>query len=146
MTTASSSSHVRVTRINAEKRLVTGWAYVAEDADGNQVVDFGRAILPASVLEEGAIDFMRRNTQLTSGIMHMKDSVGNKIQAGVLVESFVFTREKWAALGGKPPGAPTAGWLVTSYVENDAVWEDIKRGILPEFSISATAEVRYLDA
>ena len=56
----------------------------------------------------------------------------------VLIESMVFTKEKQAALG-LPEGTVPEGWWIGFYVTDDDVWEKVKSGEYPMFSIEGEA-------
>ena len=55
-----------------------------------------------------------------------------------LVESCVFTQDKKAALG-IPDDALPVGWWIGFKVTDDEVWEKVKSGEYPMFSIEGTA-------
>ncbi len=57
----------------------------------------------------------------------------------VLVESVVFTEEKMKAMG-IPEGTLPVGWWIGFFVTDDDVWEKVKNGTYPMFSIEGEAE------
>lgn len=117
----------KVAKADEEQRLIFGWASVVE-ISGQEVVDRQGDIISPEELESAAYDFVLSSR--AHG--HMHDVTGT----GQLVESMVFTKEKQAALGidiGK------VAWWVGFYVESDDVWDALKRGELPEFSIGGKA-------
>lgn len=136
------SERLSIVRVEADKRLVTGWLYVAEDENGVQVEDLKRAICPPEVLYDAAVEYSRDCGVMS--VMHRRDQGGQPVQVGRLCFSMVFTREIWDQLGGKPAKAPQCGWLVTYYVDDDATWEAVKRGDYPDLSFAGSAEVEYL--
>jgi hypothetical protein len=123
--------------------MVFGWAYISRDKDGEQITDFKRAIIPGEVLEEAAYDHVLNSRIM--GVLHAEGSDGEPIEIGRMVESMMFTPEKWAALGGKPTGAPDCGWWTGHYIPNPEIWDAFKRGDLPHLSVSGIAEVEYID-
>ena len=70
-----------------DKFLVYGWASVANDKDGNPVVDSQGDIISIQELEKAAFGFVRFNG--TGAAMHQVMGVGT------VVESIVFTPEKF---------------------------------------------------
>lgn len=57
----------------------------------------------------------------------------------VLVESVVFTEEKMQAMG-IPAGTLPIGWWIGFKVTDEDVWEKVKDGTYPMFSIEGEAE------
>ena len=100
-----------------EKRLAFGWAS-AED------------IIDPDTLENAAYEFVRLYRE--GGEMHERGD------CAVLVESVVFTKEKMAAMG-IPEGTLPTGWWIGFYITDDEVWEKVKSGEYPMFSIEGTA-------
>ncbi len=88
---------------DAPRRLVTAWAYQTVLKDGTRVVDHSGEFIESADLETAALEFMRASREASDD--HGPD------QAGEVLESLVFTKEKLEALGvaGKLP----EGWLVT---------------------------------
>ena len=82
-------------------------------------------------LEEAAYEYVRLYRD--GGEMHERGGVA------VLVESVVFTEEKIAAMG-IPAGILPVGWWIGFKVLDKAVWEKIKDGTYPMFSIEGEAE------
>ena len=120
------------TKLDDDRRLAFGWAYVAEE-DGQVVVDHSgdfvdKAALPS--LEEAAYDYV-----LTS---READEMHEKL-TGVaqLVESFMLTPEKAAAMGIT---TKRYGYWVGFKVADDAVWAKVKDGTYKGFSIRGTGE------
>ena len=59
--------------------------------------------------------------------------------AAVLIESVVFTEEKMQAMG-IPAGTLPIGWWIGFKVLDEEVWEKVKDGTYPMFSIEGEAE------
>ena len=59
--------------------------------------------------------------------------------AAVLIESVVFTEEKMKAIG-IPEGTLPVGWWIGFKVLDEDVWEKVKNGKYPRFSIEGEAE------
>ena len=120
----------QVEKMDPDQCLVFGWASVIE-IDGETVIDKQGDIIPASSLEPAAYDFVLNSRQ--QGDMHDTMNVGR------LVESFVFTHEKQAALG---IDLKKVGWWVGFKVDSPELWAAHKRGERPEFSIGGAAVSR----
>ncbi len=113
-------------KVDVDKRLVTGWFSVIKE-DGEVVKDKQDDVILEDTLEKAAHQFMQESRM--GGHMH-------ETEAGGIVESIVFTEEKQKLLGidlGK------VGWFGTYKVFDDEVWEKVKSGDLPSFSIAGKA-------
>jgi hypothetical protein len=126
---------VPISKRNDEKQYAFGWASVCSDEKGNLVIDKdnrqgqnGDIIEPAEI-EKAAYDFVKHGRG--SREMH------TGIASGDIIESMVFTKEKYEALG-LPQGKQ--GWWIGLHVKNNSTWEKVKSGELPEFSIHGTCE------
>lgn len=120
---------VPVAKLDEERRLVTGWASIANDAQGRPVIDAEGDIIPVVELEKAAHDLMLSGGAGKTDDMHQRFGVGD------VVESLVVTAEKRAALG---LGTGPAGWIVTMKVNDDKTWADVKAGKKLELSIYGT--------
>lgn len=113
-----------------EKRLAFGWASISQDESGTELVDLAEDIIDPDTLENAAYEFVRLYRE--GGEMHERGD------CAVLVESVVFTKEKMAAMG-IPEGTLPTGWWIGFYITDDEVWEKVKSGEYPMFSIEGTA-------
>lgn len=113
-----------------EKRLAFGWASISEDENGAALVDLSEDVIAPETLENAAYEFVKLYRE--GGEMHKRGD------CAVLVESVVFTKEKMAAMGILEGTLPT-GWWIGFYVTDDEVWEKVKSGEYPMFSIEGTA-------
>lgn len=122
---------IPITKLAGEQQLVTGWASVVEDANGNPIVDLQGDLIPIEELERAAHEALLDGGKDKGGDMHESMRVAD------IVESFVVTREKRAALGfGEGP----AGWVVTLKIKDKDLWSQIKSGEKLELSIAGEAE------
>jgi len=119
----------RIHKVDDERRLVFGWAYVAKTAGGDQVTDHSGDEVDPENLEEVAYDY----------VLHSRDGGEMHVAKGVsrLVESLVVTKEKLSGMGLAEDALP-AGWWVGFRVDDDAVWKRVKDGELAMFSIGGT--------
>lgn len=114
-----------VAKLDEERRIVYGWAYVVKDAEGRQVVDHsGDLVVDEQNLEDVATDYVLKSRE--GDVMHDMDP------KAVLVESFVLTPEKAEKMELVAKGA---GWWVGFKVLDDDVWKRVKSGELRMFSI-----------
>lgn len=112
-----------ITKAEPDKKLVFGWASVAE-IGGKLVVDKQNDIITPAELEKAAYEFVLYSR--TQGDMHDRKGVGR------LVESFMFTKQKQDLLG---IDLGLQGWWVGFKVDDESLWNAIKSGERPEFSI-----------
>ena len=108
--------------------IAFGWASVVAKA-GEEVIDRQADILDMPSLESAVYAFMADVRE--TGAMHETFGIGK------VVESFMATEEKLAALGMT---SEKTGWLVGVKIEDAAVWEKIVSGEYAGFSIGGLAE------
>lgn len=121
--------------INADKRQVFGWAYVANSADGSVVVDHSGDVVKIDELEKASYEFVKSSRK--AGEMH------ERIGVGTLIESMIFTKEKQELLGIEK-GYIHEGWWVGFEVEQE-VFDKIKSGEYKAFSIGGTGKRRVIE-
>jgi len=124
----------------ADKKQVFGFLYVSEDKDGARVEDLAGATIAPRDLEDAAYEFVL-NTRIM-GDMH-EGELSEPIKFGRLIESFMITPEKLAAMGITDGQAYKSAWWVGFQVDDDAVWDKIKNGERLDFSLRGIAEVFY---
>ena len=124
----------KIQKADDDQRLVFGWASVAADRDGVPVVDSQGDLISIAELERGAYNFVEFYRE--GGEMHERTGVAR------LVESVVFTPEKFAAMGISAGTLPY-GWWLGLRVLDEGVWQKVKDGRYTMFSIGghATREV-----
>ena len=115
-----------------EKRLVFGWASVAERVDGETVVDWQDDIVEIDELEAAAYDFVQFYREGSD--MHERGG----FDIAVLIESVVFTAAKLEALG-IPAGTVPHGWWIGMKCIDDDVWARVKDGTYSMLSIEGNA-------
>lgn len=121
----------RIQKANDEKMQAFGWANVSIEEDGNVVEDWQGDIVEPRELEKAAYDFVRFYRE--GGEMHERGG------AATLIESVVLTAEKMDAMG-IPRGTLPIGWWIGFQVTDTEVWEKVKDGTYPMFSIEGQAE------
>jgi hypothetical protein len=121
-----------IVKTDDEQRLVFGWASVAALADGALLEDHQGDVIEPAELERAAYDFAEHHRAINE--MHAGADVG------ALVESFVVTPDKLAAMGFPPEVAKGMGvrhWIGARV--SPEVFAKVKAGQLRMFSIEGTA-------
>lgn len=121
----------KIAKSDDDKHLAFGWANVAIRADGEEIEDWQEDIIEPEELENAAYQYVLLFRE--GGEMHERGG------AAVLVESVVFTEEKMQAMG-IPAGTLPIGWWIGFKVTDEDVWEKVKDGTYPMFSIEGEAE------
>ena len=114
-------------KLDDERRLAFGWAYVAED-DGSVVIDHSGDVVDKAALtdlEDAVYDYVLESRE--GDEMHVRTTGVAK-----LVESVLVTPDKLAAMGLS--GGRT-GWWVGFKVIDPTVWAKVKDGTYSMFSI-----------
>lgn len=124
----------QVLKVDNEERLVYGWASVISE-NGKTLVDRQGDVISAPTLTKAVNKFMQHVR--VGKEMHS----GNQI--GVVVNSWVFTKELNKAIGVQ---SGREGWVVAFKVFDDDVWEKVKSGELSAFSIGGRARKENWDA
>lgn len=131
-TTAAYGVSLQIVRKDAARHVVYGWAYVAKDADGVQVVDHsGEFVATVEELEKTFHEFMKESRD--SGENHDGNDHGN-----VVVECVVFTKAKLAAMGIPEGVVPMGAWVGVDV--GAETFAKVKDGDLLAFSIEGSAE------
>lgn len=120
-----------ISKAREDAQLVSGWANVAIDKDGNAPLDWQDDVIAPETLEKAAMNFML--DYRGSGEMHKGNS------KGTVVESIVLTKEKQRAMG-IPEGVVPEGWFITVKVHDPEVFAKVKDGTYRMFSIQGTAK------
>ena len=121
----------KIAKSDDDKHLEFGWANVSIRADGEEIEDWQEDIIEPEELENAAYQYVLLYRE--GGEMHERGG------AAVLVESVVFTEEKMQAMG-IPAGTLPIGWWIGFKVTDEDVWEKVKDGTYPMFSIEGEAE------
>lgn len=127
----------KIMKSDDEKMLAFGWASVSMRIDGELIEDWQQDIVEPEELETAAYEYVRLYGD--GGEMHERGGVA------VLIESAVFTEEKMRIMG-IPAGTLPVGWWIGFKVLDKEVWEKVKDGTYPMFSIEGEAERIAIDA
>lgn len=120
----------KIHKSDDDEMLAFGWANVAITAEGEQVTDLQEDIVDPDVLEHAAYNFVEFYRE--GGEMHERGG------CAVLVESIMFTKEKMAVMG-IPEGTLPEAWWIGFRVTDPDVWDKVKSGEYPMFSIEGEA-------
>lgn len=123
-------SRFKIQKSNDDKMLAFGWASVAIRTTGETVNDYQNDILDPEELEEEAYKYVEFYGD--GGEQHERGG------AATIIESIVFTKEKKFALGLTESSLPEA-WWIGFHVHDPEVWEKVKDGTYPMFSIEGEA-------
>ncbi len=121
-------SEGQILKFDDEQRLVYGWASVVTEK-GVPVVDRQGDIISPATLERAVSKFMEH--------VRVGKEMHSGNQVGVIVHSWPMTKELSAAVGIE---CDREGWLVAYKVYDDSVWEKVKSGDYPAFSIGGRAK------
>ena len=124
------SGMFKIHKADEDKHLAFGWAHVAIREDGEQIQDLQGDVIDPEVLENAAYRFVLMYRE--GGEMHERGD------CAVLVESVMFTKEKMLAMG-IPEGTVPEGWWIGFFVTDEEVWQKVKSGEYPMFSIEGEA-------
>ena len=136
-------------KFDDDKRQAFGWASIVE-VNGRPVVDLQGDLITPDDLEIAAYSFVRKSR--VGGSQHARDEYDRPIQAGELIESKVWTDEKYEAFaksGGVPyetfANAPR-GWEAGFQYDDEPTWIDIRTGRKTGFSIHGRGKRVPVDA
>lgn len=118
----------KVFGVDEEQRIVWGWASVAT-VGGKYLVDRHGDVMTAKTMLQAANRFMEKTR--TAKTEHYGAPVG------VVLHSLPLTNEIAAALGIK---TDKEGWIIGMKIYDDGVWEMVKRGEFPAFSIGGNGK------
>lgn len=121
----------KIMKSDDEKMLAFGWASVSMRLDGEVIEDWQQDIVEPEELERAVYDYVLLYRE--GGEMHKRGGTA------VLIESVVFTEEKMQAMD-IPAGTLPIGWWIGFKVLDEEVWEKVRNGTYPMFSIEGEAE------
>ena len=116
-----------------------GGSSISENVGPEHLINVKRianGLIEPDELEQAAYNFVQFYRE--GGEMHERGG------CAVLVESVIFTKEKMAAMG-IPEGVVPEGWWIGFKVTDDEVWEKVKDGTYPMFSIEGEAVREEVD-
>jgi hypothetical protein len=121
-----------ITKIDEDKRLVFGWASIIKDTEGKVLLDRQNDFIDSEdELEKSAYTYVLHSRD--GGEMHVRKGVST------MVESVVLTKEKQESLG-IPAGTVPIGWWIGFRVNDERVWDEVKKGGYAGFSVHGTGQ------
>jgi cation transport regulator ChaB len=124
-----------ITKLDEEQQMVFGWGYVCRRKDGSLVVDHSGEVVSIKEIEKAAYDYCLHARDMKQ--MHRGDVRGS------LIELFVSTKEKRAAMGIAEGQLPDGLWLGFK-IHDEQAWKDVKSGRTRMFSLGGRAQRREL--
>lgn len=124
---------VPIAKIDDDRRMVYGWAYVTQDEHGADVTDHSGQFTSIAEIEKAAESFME--VSRVGGAVH-------KYKAGGVRHSLVITDEVASILGIV---SKQRGWFIGVHVADDDAWGKVKDGTYQAFSIAGDATVEVID-
>lgn len=123
----------KIAKQNEDQQIIFGWANVAVNKSGEQLVDWQGDMIDPEELEKAAYEHVLEFRE--TGERH-DPALRSK---GRLIESVVFTKEKMAAMG-IPEGTVPEGWWVGYKIDDSDTWSKIKKGEYRMFSIDGSGK------
>ena len=117
-------------KVDEDKRQVFGWCSITK-VDGQPVVDRQGDYIPLDEVEKSAYDYVVKSRK--GGDMHKREGE-LPLHASDMIESFVVTPDKLEQMGLEKDALPH-GWWIGFKVNNDNLWEEVKKGDKLHFSI-----------
>ena len=125
---------VPIAKVDLERRLFGGWAYIAHARDGSQVVDLSGDIVDTPEAWQALEDaFVEYAVDSRSG-----DLDHEEFGASDLVELFIADDRKASALGlpaGSLPQGVYASFRARTSPAGRRLWEGVKNGTIRSLSI-----------
>ena len=132
MSDKSEIASAKIVKVDDDKRLVFGWASIIKDEYGKILLDRQDDFIDSEdELENAAYDYVLKSRD--GGEMHVRRGVSK------MVESVVFTEEKQRAMG-IPVGSMPTGWWIGFKVNDNSVWNQVKKGEYAGFSVHGTGK------
>lgn len=127
-------------KLNAEQRIVGGWAVLCTDDEGRHIIDQQGDLLRIDTLERAVNKaFIESSGQGKGGMMH--EAYGK----ATVMQNLVTSPDELRLFGFDVASGPS-GWLVKMKIHDDELWDEIKSGRLTELSIAGTAKRIPIDA
>jgi hypothetical protein len=120
--------------ISEDKHIISGCAMLADTPIFRSDATFGDYYVAFSkdTIVKIVQKYFKKGYQNNVNLMHDP----NQIESGVtMFESFISDKSRGIAPMKGFEDAPDGSWFVSMLVENDAVWEQVKQGMINGFSI-----------
>jgi hypothetical protein len=136
-------------KADPRKRQAFGWASVVE-VNGSPIVDLQGDLISPEDLETAAYAYVEKSR--IGGDQHARDFDGGPLRAGHLIESVVYTDDKYEALAKAANLGPEVfedaprGWWVGFQYPSGSTWDDIESGRKTGFSVHGRGKRIPVDA
>ena len=120
--------------ISEDKHIISGCAMLADTPIFRSDANFGDYYVAFSkdTIVKIVQKYFKKGYQNNVNLMHDP----NQIEGGVtMFESFISDKSRGIAPMKGFEDAPDGSWFVSMLVENEAVWEQVKQGMINGFSI-----------
>ena len=120
--------------ISEDKRIISGCAMLSDTPIFRSDASFGDYYVAFSkdTIVKIVQKYFKKGYQNNVNLMHDH----NKIESGVtMFESFISDKSRGIAPMTGFEDAPEGSWFVSMLVENEAVWQQVKQGMINGFSI-----------
>lgn len=124
---------MRIVKKQQPEKKIFGWANVAVNKAGEQLIDWQGDVIDPEELEKAAYEHVLEFRE--TGERH-DPALRSK---GRLIESVMFTKEKMAAMG-IPEGTVPEAWWVGFQIDDDETWKKIEDGTYKMFSIDGSGK------
>ena len=117
-----------------DKRIVSGYAMIAdlEIPRYDEVRGAYNCVFRKNAIEKIWLNFQRNNLNTNTNIMHQT----NQFAKGVFVcESVFLDKERGAKAHEGFPQEADGSWFISMKIENDEIWNQVKKGEFKGFSI-----------
>jgi hypothetical protein len=125
-----------ISKVDEEKRQVFGWASLTT-VDGQPVVDLQNDYISIEEIEKAAYDYVMNSRK--GGDMHSR--IGDDpLHVSDMIESVIITPDKLRKMGvpDEAISKVNTGWWVGYQVNDEQIWEKVKKNERTGFSIHGT--------
>ena len=120
--------------VNEEQRIVSGPLMVADQLiyRNNEKMGEHYVKFSAETIKDIAIKFSKKKYQMNVNLMHDPKM---KVDGVTMFESFIVDKKRGIQAMEQFKDIPDGSWFGSFYVENDEVWNAVKKGELRGFSV-----------
>ncbi len=120
--------------VNEEQRIVSGPLMVADQLiyRNNEKMGEHYVKFSAETIKQIAIKFSKKKYQMNVNLMHDPKM---KVDGVTMFESFIVDKKRGIQAMEQFKDIPDGSWFGSFYVENEDVWQAVKKGELRGFSV-----------
>jgi len=133
-TNLSTTSKHNFQIVNEEQRIVSGPLMVADQLiyRNNEKMGEHYVKFTAETIKSIAIKFSKKKYQMNVNLMHDPKM---KVEGVTMFESFIVDKKRGIQAMEQFKDIPDGSWFGSFYVENEDVWQAVKKGELRGFSV-----------